>query len=201
MRLTKSILKQTYAEDNGVGGNVNKAWLAKIGTGSGELSSFTASNGRVTAMTFGGSVNGLIEMYTREDGITAPSDTPQTERGAGRVKTETINAIVKKLGVDAAEAVNDILKCNGYVLFYVTNQKEIKVRGIFDRLDTAFTIGKGLRPSLTETEDAAFADEASRTLTFVGETVEFGGLFYGTGVLATDIAALDALVYEESASS
>lgn len=190
--LSKSILPQTANEDNAVGGNLNRVFVGKVKD---DVTGFAMTGTRVSSFTFAVDA-GFVELYTRQDGVTHPLEAAQTERGAGRVTTETINAIVKKQGADWREAVNDIMKGNGYVGVVVNNQGECEVFGIYDRLDTTFTIGKGARPSQTQTEDAAFPDEKSRTITFVSETREHGGLLFGTGVLASDLATLEGYLVE-----
>jgi len=191
MAITKSILKQTCAEDNAVGGNLNRVFVAKLGDAVGQVKAFTVLAGRIAALTFEGTAS-MVELWTRQDGVTFPSDTPQTERGAGRVATQTLNAIIKKQGVEYREALKEILACNNFIVIVVNNAtQEIQVGGVFSLLDTDLVVSKGMRPSLTKTEDASFADEASQTITFVGETVEFAGMVFGTGVYATDIVTLE----------
>ena len=200
--LTKSINEQSCVEQNMVGGGNDFLYLGFIDKATaGGLSGFTQAAGVISALSFTGGSTGLQKYYTARDGVSTSGET-QDNLAQGKPMQHSIVALMKVLAADKLAALDEIVRNKGLVVIVPTKNRQIRVYGFFDALDTTLAISKGMQAVLAEATGALMTDEVGHTLTLSGQTIKSTYFLFETGgTYDASIAALEAYVVDESSSS
>ena len=193
--LTKSINAQTCDEQNMVAGGNDFFYLGfidKVATGG--LSAFAQTDGVISALTFVGGTEGLQKYFTARDGVSTSSET-NDNLAQGKPVTQNVVALMKVLEAEKLAALDELVRNKSLVAIVPTKNREIRVYGIFDSLDTSLLISKGMQATLAEATGAALTDEVGHTLTLSGMSMKATYFLFDSGTgYAASITALDAHV-------
>lgn len=200
--LTKSINEQTCDEQNMVAGGNDFFYLGYISkTEAGGLSGFTQAAGVISALTFTGGVDGLQKYFTARDGVSTSSET-NDNLSQGKPVTQNVVALMKVLEAEKLAALDELVRNKSLVAIVPTKNREIRVYGIFDSLDTTLAISKGMQATLAEATGAAMTDEVGHTLTLSGMSMKATYfLFESGGSYDASITALEGYVAASGSGS
>jgi len=199
--LTKSINAQTCDEQNMIAGGNDFFYLAFIDkVNAGGLSGFTQAAGVISALTFTGGSTGLQKYFTARDGVSTSAET-NDNLAQGKPVTQKVVALMKVLEADKLAALDEIVRNKSLVAIVPTKNREIRVYGIFDSLDTTLQISKGMQATLAEATGAAMTDEVGHTLTLSGMSMKATYFKFNSGsTYDASIAALEAYIGSGSGS-